>query len=394
MLGCISTGDIFGLDSGISSYTFRPQIPGRCAFVTCESGAAAIRKTMRRMARARGFDSLTAVYPDLFLRTMKYDLCAPPVLAMLARLIVAKKIRVIAFDPAYLMMSGIGDDASNIFKMGGYLEPLTRLARDYGCALILLHHFTKGAILNSVGKKPELSWLSMAGFGSWARAWILIARRQAYDHQQKGVHKLHMITGGPSYSHDWAVDVDEGLEGGQFKIEFRDGEAVAESAAEEKSDKRAERAHAAKEKTAVRNAGNLLLLLEKTNVPITMNTARSGTGVKLDAVDVSTAMARLVVAQEVKVIKLKGGNGKMVEGWALPSYVAPAEPAEPAELQTSSSAGSAGVELALPDSGTSGTAPLGGVGEVPLCPPARKSGAKSKPKRRKRRPKMQGKAGK
>jgi len=359
---CCSSGETFGVPSvDGETHTFTPEVTGPFAFVTCESGAIAIRATMRQIAKSHGHKTLRGAYPNVFLRTMKYDLCNPRTIITLARLVVAKKIKVLAFDPVYLMFSGIGDDASNQFLMGGYLEPYTRIARDYGVSVILIHHFSKGAVLNSVGKKPELSWLSMAGFGAWARAWILFSRRTPYDHKRPGVHSLHMIAGGAAYSGDYAVDVDEGFNGGRFEIAIRDGEAVAEADAVGKIEKKVAARHEAKEKTAIRNAGNLLQLIEKRGGPINMADAKSGTGVKLDPADVNTAMTRLMDAGDVKAVQFRHRNGKIGDGWALPSWrgpepAIPAIPAIPVPL------------VPVPAQGRrTGTELIGGLGEVPLC---------------------------
>ena len=139
-----------------------------------------------------------------------------------------------------------------------------------------------------------------------------------------------MITGGPSYSNEYAGDVDEGLGENGFSIAYRDPGIVAELAAEMKTDKRAEKNLHAKEKIAIRNAGKLLSLLEKKGCPITMTMARSETGVKLDSTDVLTAMSRLIDSCDVSTTRVTGSNGKEVVAWMLKRNTAePAEPTEP-----------------------------------------------------------------
>ena len=93
--------------------------------------------------------------------------------------------------------------------MGAALQPLTKLAQETGATLIVLHHFRKGGQPNE-DEPAGLEELTMSGASEWARQWILLQRRAAY--QSDGRHLLWMRAGG-SMGHGslWGVTLDEGL---------------------------------------------------------------------------------------------------------------------------------------------------------------------------------------
>lgn len=319
---CISSGEAFGDLVTDGHRQFPVVAPARCGFVSAESGFPVLKKTATNIAAARGRE--IGEYGELFLRAEKYDLCNPKTHAQIARLVVRQKIRVLAFDPVFLMFAGIGDDASNIFKMAQALEPLTRISRDYGVTIILLHHFGKSVVLNAVGKKPELSWLSHAGFDAWPRAWWLISRREPFNAATPGMHQFNLIAGGSAgHCEDLAIDVDEGFrfEGrtdpATYSMTIRGAEEVAAESEGEKEEQKVDRNQQKKERTAIRNAGQLLKLLESVRRPVAMSEARTGTGIKLDRADVLTAFSRLVTAGEAEEITIVGGNRKPVQAWQL-----------------------------------------------------------------------------
>jgi hypothetical protein len=120
----------------------------------------------------------------------------------------------VIIDPAYLCTLVIGDrrQSSNVFDMGSILVQLTEIGEKTGATIIMCHHCRKGP---GEGRDryepPDLEELSMAGFAEWARQWILIGRREAFE-AGTGLHKLWLNVGGSvGFSGCWSVDINEGV---------------------------------------------------------------------------------------------------------------------------------------------------------------------------------------
>ncbi len=79
--------------------------------------------------------------------------------------------------------------ASNLYAMDAALQGLTKLGQDTACTVALVHHFRKGGQADD--ENPAgLEELAQSGVGEWARQWLLLQRRTAY--QGDGEHRLWM----------------------------------------------------------------------------------------------------------------------------------------------------------------------------------------------------------
>lgn len=205
----ISTGNKF-LDR------FDIHHPTRCCILSAESGFAALQRTGRAIAKAAG--RTLPSYTDLLWCDQIINLGDEGHMRALTRFVTDNRIGFLALDPAYLLLPGLGDMASNMFQMGVPLGRLTALGHDCHCTIELLHHFKK--LLGY--EEPELEWLSHAGFANWARWWLLLNRRSKYDPENRGVHELWLHAGGSAgHSSAWSLDVDEGLQGGGWSVDVR-----------------------------------------------------------------------------------------------------------------------------------------------------------------------------
>lgn len=198
-----TAGWFLGFDGGFDR--FKVNRPYRVGILSGESGGGTIQETARRICRTKGIElGDSGVFWCMDLPSFG----DPASEREIVRAIEQHKLQAIIFDPAYLMLD-LGDDAGNLFKVGAQLKVLTRLQQRTGATPILAHHFKRR---ENQYDPPELEHIAWAGFQEWARQWLLLGRREAYDPQQPGEHRLWLSAGGSAgHSCLWGVDVSEGV---------------------------------------------------------------------------------------------------------------------------------------------------------------------------------------
>ena len=179
----------------------------RVALMSGESGDAVIQETARRIARSKPWHNL-ADYPNALWCFDLPRLGRPQTRRDLMKFIGDQALEVLIVDPAYLCLD-LGDDAGNLFSVGKKLSELTDVQHATGCTIGIVHHCKK-----AVGDPyaiPELESISWSGFQEWARQWFLIGRREAYNPEAAGSHKLWFSVGGSAgHSGLFALDIEEG----------------------------------------------------------------------------------------------------------------------------------------------------------------------------------------
>lgn len=179
----------------------------RVALMTGESGDATIQETLRRIARSKPWinlkDYTNAIcsfdLPRLGQSTTRRDL---------TKFITDNALRVLIIDPAYMCLD-LGEDAGNLFSVGKKLRELTDIGHETNCTIVIIHHNKKS--ISDPHAIPELESIAWSGFQEWARQWLLIGRRQPYNAEQAGTHKLWLNIGGSAgHSGSWALDIEEG----------------------------------------------------------------------------------------------------------------------------------------------------------------------------------------
>ena len=204
----VATDLIVSLGTGTPFLGEFPADQCQVAFWSGESGAATIRETAKRVAAARAADLASASI------LWSFDL---PKLARDDHLFAFRetidrhRIKVAVVDPLYLALIGpeTARGAGNVFTMGAVLQPLSEIGQETGCTIVLLHHFRKGGAPDQ-DEPAALEELSQSGVAEWARQWVLLARRSAY--QADGHHELWLRCGGSAgHASLWALDVHEGL---------------------------------------------------------------------------------------------------------------------------------------------------------------------------------------
>jgi hypothetical protein len=191
-------------------------IPSSVLVLSGESGKRSIQETARAVCNARGVHLADARVSWGFKLP---SICRQTDMAQLAKVVMGEcenhpdRINVVVIDPAYLCLldtSTKGLQASNLFDMGPILLGLSEWGEKTRTTVILCHHCRKGGNAANQWAPPEREDLSMAGFHEWARQWLLLGRRSAYE-QGSGHHDLWLEVGG-SAGHGalLGVDIDEG----------------------------------------------------------------------------------------------------------------------------------------------------------------------------------------
>jgi hypothetical protein len=180
----------------------------RVAVLSAESGPWALQSIARRICAARGIE-LAELGDYLRWQFTLPQLSALDQLAALREGLQRDGIEVAIVDPLYLcLLAGAkGAKAENLYDTGPLLLRIAQTCLSVGATPILLHHTTKPSARKL--EPLELTDLAFSGVAEFARQWILLSRREAFDADTP--HRLWMVAGG-SVGHGglWAVDVDEG----------------------------------------------------------------------------------------------------------------------------------------------------------------------------------------
>jgi len=179
------------------------------AFFSCESGGSVLKDNNRRVAKSMNIPPSTI--HNLFYCFDIPSLDSKNDLRKIQQFVVKNKIDVLIIDPFYLT-ANLGNDAGNLFVVGEKLKPLTELMQKTGCTVVLIHHSRK-----NTGKKefaePRMEDLAYSGLPQWMRQWILIDRREAYDGDNPGSHKLWLSLGGSAgHAGLFGLNIEEGTQ--------------------------------------------------------------------------------------------------------------------------------------------------------------------------------------
>src|ERR1019366_3803630 len=181
----------------------------RVALISGESGKYTIQETARRVAVAKGIGAELLDNLDVLWDFRLPQLANEAELLELTRGLKRLGIDVVDIDPLYLsLLAGSTAQASNLFDMGPLLLRVADACLRAGATPILAHHAVKQ---RGRGFDPiDLDELAFSGIAEFARSWLLVSRREAYE-AGTGQHRLWLQTGG-SIGHGglFAMDLNEG----------------------------------------------------------------------------------------------------------------------------------------------------------------------------------------
>jgi hypothetical protein len=221
----------------------------RVCIVSAESGPFTLAETVKRIAKASDIDIETDL-DSLLWCTRAMDLSTPAGLEALESFVTDHGVDVLILDPMYMMLPGIGSDASNLYSIGSLLRGVADLGVRLGITLVFVHHVSKSAARNRGYEPVELGDLTLAGASEVARQWLLLGRRTPFD-PESGRHELWMTAGGSAgHSGCWAVDIAEGQQNSTFdgRTWETDVATASEIRRERSSDQKTDRDQLAREK--------------------------------------------------------------------------------------------------------------------------------------------------
>jgi hypothetical protein len=289
----------------------------RVLLVSSESGGATLQETALRICAAKGInlaglrDGLLWGFRPPQLRNIEH-------LEALKELVRLQSIDLVAIDPAYLSIEMDSAEAANQFAVGAILQKLTELQSETGVLPVLATHFKK---FMQTAEIPSLEHIAGAGFGQWARQWFLLNRKEKFNPDSPGIHRL-IATWGGSAGHcgGAVVDVDEGRreDGRTWNLNLQ---ALAESERERTEAKQQKDSQKAQEKQESRR-WNILQAMhrleQKAPDGSTKTEIRQEAGLNPD--NFAAPWNELLRADDVREVKLqrgetKKGQPKMVDGF-------------------------------------------------------------------------------
>ncbi len=297
----------------LNHHRFRVEKHVAVGMYSGESNAPTVATTVRNILASKNRKPAEV---QVYLQFATPKLSVDGDIAAVSAFIKRRNLKVIIFDPAYtsLLKGNAKASASNVFDMGEVLSKITEACLAAGATPVFAHHTVKHAGMKAgrngsmfqTHEPAELGDLAFAGFGEFARQWILLARRAEYE-PGTGKHQLWLTTGGSAgFNGCYALDVDEGVlqedfSGKKWEVTVQTQAEAARSQMTAKVDAAAIREHEDRQK--VLNA-----LSERGGKQgITVNKLMPYTGMRRSAVE--RHLATLFASRNAEICgEFKGGD--------------------------------------------------------------------------------------
>ena len=283
---------LIALDAALSLATETPflgVIPVRrqcrVGYMSGEGGPSMLQDYARRVAHGKGL-SLAEVEGLVFADHLP-QLDSSGDVAALGSFIRANRLGVVVLDCLYLCMPA--DDAGNLLRQGKILRQLNNVCLDLHCTPVLVHHTRKNGKSNEF-EPVELADLAWSGFSEFAGQWWLVGRREKYDADDPGEHRLWLNIGGRAgHSALYAMNIHEGRadseEGRYWQVDL-----LKPTEARQHADDARERARATKAAERMESdVRSLLDVLAKNPGGQTKNELRAAAGFSGERVNVALA---------------------------------------------------------------------------------------------------------
>ncbi len=295
--------------------------PVRVAMMSGESGDAVIQETCRRIARSKPWINF-GDYSNALWSFALPRLGQPRTKASLSKFVKDNRLEVLIVDPAYLCLD-LGDDAGNLFSVGKKLFELTEVGRETGCTIIIVHHNRKAPKENQFNP-PELESIAWSGFQEWARQWILLGRREAYNPENAGSHRLWLSVGGSAgHSVLCGVNIEEGSRkdqgGRRWEVSVDGASAVVAENIQQGEAAKEQRAQAKAAKKLEADTAKLLKAYQK--YPEGETERFYGTKARLNGTDCGAANEKLLEDGKVEACEITKKNKQTYPGFRLVTAV-------------------------------------------------------------------------
>lgn len=110
-----------------------------------------------------------------------------------------------------LMLAMSGENAGNVMAMSSVISEAIRVCAERGATPLIVHHFKRTRATADPYAPGELADLTQAGAAETAGQWWLLTRRERYNPDQPGEHKLWLNIGGRlGHGCLHALDISEG----------------------------------------------------------------------------------------------------------------------------------------------------------------------------------------
>jgi replicative DNA helicase len=240
---------LIAIDAAVSIASGQPFLgwtetgePANVIYFSGEGGRIALQDYARRIAISKGLT--LADVQGLWFCDQLPQFNDPTHLSILRKLIRQKNAKVVFLDPCYLGL--VTDREGSIFSQGPTLRRLNETIIGEGCTPVLLHH-TKRSVADPT-QPGELADLSWAGFGEFAGTWWLLSRREKYNPETPGTHRLWLSIGSRlGCGGLFALNATEGSRadpgGRHWSVEVQKPDEVRQGESDRKEQARQERAN-------------------------------------------------------------------------------------------------------------------------------------------------------
>jgi hypothetical protein len=314
---------LIGIDGHISIATGLPWLgaftvptPMSSLYFVGEGGPCVTQDYGRRIAKSKGITLSDATQAHWCFSMPRFedmgDLCA------LEKVFDATAAEVAWFDNLMLGLSG--NDAGNVYKMGGILGNVIRICAERNVTPVFIHHFKRTRSTADPFAPGELADLTQAGAAEIAGQWWLLTRRRPYDPEHPGSHNLWLSIGGRvGHSSLHALDIQEGSRadqgGRRWEVEILSASDARESehnqARATKDQHRSEKAAAELETDRREIVGTVVRL----QAPETKNQLREQFPFGHRRFD--RAFASLTSDGTLQQVSIEKANGQTYTGWRV-----------------------------------------------------------------------------
>ncbi|HEX3658220.1 MAG TPA: AAA family ATPase [Pirellulales bacterium] len=283
----------------------------RVALISGESGPATLQETAKRVCHAKG---LNLAELPIFWNFSVPRLSDEGDLKSLRKAIQDHGFEVVAIDPLYLSLlaSNSNIQASNLYQIGPLLKGVADACLEAGATPLVIHHSRKTQGAKHNFGPMELDDLAFSGISEFARQWMLLGRRKAYE-AGSGRHELWLSVGGSAgFSGMWAVDVNEGtlhedFTGRTWSVQVRTAAEVNATEAAIKAEQKHQKTAAKQTSKDAEDRNKLLKALEEFPEGETQSEIADKAGVPRGKA--KPLLAQLVEDGHVEQVKVTKGAG-------------------------------------------------------------------------------------